>query len=265
MTLGSAALRTLLLLVMRNATTDSPWPLSNNPGAKYNRRDRPGAEGESNLDLPLWQLVRASTAAPTYFPPEEITVGRRRFLFVDGGVTAYNDPAFLLFMMATAGPYNLRWAAGADDMLLVSVGTGAAAGEDEELSASDMHLLYNAGSIPGALMYAAMNQQDTLCRLFGRCRHGAAIDRELGAMLDVDGATAELPKLFTYVRYNADLSRRGLDELGLGGLEPEQVQRMDSVKYIPQLQQVGRAVARDVKADHFAGFVGGAAGVAGAA
>ena len=35
-TLGSRALRTLLLIVMRNATTDSPWPLSNNPRAKFN-------------------------------------------------------------------------------------------------------------------------------------------------------------------------------------------------------------------------------------
>src|SRR6516164_11821987 len=35
-TLGSEKLRTLLLLVMRNATTDSPWPISNNPYAKYN-------------------------------------------------------------------------------------------------------------------------------------------------------------------------------------------------------------------------------------
>ena len=35
-TFGSDTLRTLLLLVMRNATTDSPWPLSNNPYAKYN-------------------------------------------------------------------------------------------------------------------------------------------------------------------------------------------------------------------------------------
>lgn len=33
---GSPDLKTLLLLVMRNASTDSPWPLSNNPYAKYN-------------------------------------------------------------------------------------------------------------------------------------------------------------------------------------------------------------------------------------
>ena len=60
---GSDKLRTLLLLVMRNATTDSPWPLSNNPYAKYNDPKRPDGNGK----FPLWQLVRASTAAPTYF------------------------------------------------------------------------------------------------------------------------------------------------------------------------------------------------------
>jgi patatin-like phospholipase/acyl hydrolase len=72
-TLGSDKLKTLLLLILRNATTDSPWPLSNNPQAKYNQLDRPNC----NLHLPLWQLVRASTAAPTYFPPEVIGMGGR--------------------------------------------------------------------------------------------------------------------------------------------------------------------------------------------
>jgi uncharacterized protein len=60
-TFGDDDLKTLLMVVLRNATTDSPWPLSNNPGAKYNDPTR----SDCNLNLPLWQLVRASTAAPT--------------------------------------------------------------------------------------------------------------------------------------------------------------------------------------------------------
>jgi predicted acylesterase/phospholipase RssA len=32
--LGAPEIETLLLLIMRNATTDSPWPISNNPFAK---------------------------------------------------------------------------------------------------------------------------------------------------------------------------------------------------------------------------------------
>jgi patatin-like phospholipase/acyl hydrolase len=101
-TFGSEKLQTLLLLVMRNATTDSPWPLSNNPYARYNARNR----DDCNLSLPLWQLIRASTAAPTYFPPEVVmlspgTANGREFVFVDGGVTMYNNPAFQMFLMAT--------------------------------------------------------------------------------------------------------------------------------------------------------------------
>ena len=95
--LGSDRLKTLLMLVMRNASTDSPWPVSNNPAAKYNdiKRD------DCNLNLPLWQLVRASTAAPTYFPPEVVQIGKKEFIFVDGGITMYNNPAFQAFLMAT--------------------------------------------------------------------------------------------------------------------------------------------------------------------
>src|SRR5271169_4796224 len=126
--LGSEKLQTLLLLVMRNATTDSPWPISNNPYAKYNDSARP----DCNLKLPLWQLVRASTAAPTYFPPEVIVLpsaapaGEREFVFVDGGVTMYNNPAFQMFLMATLDRYwsakpEARWQAGANKMLIVSV------------------------------------------------------------------------------------------------------------------------------------------------
>src|SRR5207245_7075901 len=122
-TLGSENLRTLLLLVMRNATTDSPWPISNNPYARYNDTSRE----DCNLNFPLWQLVRASTAAPTFFPPESIVINEKRNLFVDGGVTMYNNPAFQLFLMANVEPYHLNWPTVEDKMLLVSVGTGSGA------------------------------------------------------------------------------------------------------------------------------------------
>ena len=105
--LARTGIRTLLLLVMRNATTDSPWPLSNNPYAKYNDLNRP----DSNLKFPLWQLVRASTAAPTFFPAGSDHPARpgseqgKEFVFVDGGVTMYNNPAFQMFLMATLDRY----------------------------------------------------------------------------------------------------------------------------------------------------------------
>ncbi len=248
-TLGSDRLRTLLLVVVRNATTDSPWPLSNNPAARYNLPDRPFR----NLDLPLWQLVRASTAAPTFFPPEVIDIGGgQSFVFVDGGVTMYNNPAFQLFLMATVEPYGLGWATGEEQMLLVSIGTGTNPRANVNLRPDEMNLLYNAGSIPAALMGAALNEQDLLCRVFGRCLAGDPLDREVGDLATVRGPVE--PKLFTYARYNGELSKEGLTLLGVPDINPAEVQRLDSIEHVAELQQVGRAVASKVKREHFAGF-----------
>src|SRR5439155_20765277 len=69
-TVVSEKLRTLLMIVLRKATTASPWPLTNNPPAIYNDATRPGC----NLNLSLWQLVRCISAAPAYFPPQVLHI-----------------------------------------------------------------------------------------------------------------------------------------------------------------------------------------------
>ncbi len=251
-TFGDDELKTLLMVVLRNASTDSPWPLSNNPAAMFNDPGR----ADCNLKLPLWQLVRASTAAPTFFPPELIKVGKKDFVFVDGGVTMYNNPAFQLFLMATLGAYELRWPTGEDKMLLVSVGTGAAPKADDTLRPGEMNLLFNVKSIPAALMSAASNEQDLLCRVFGRCRHGAHIDREVGDLTNENQGLLDA-RLFTYLRYNAELTDDGLADLGVPKtISPESVQKMDAVDNIADLQLIGHRVAeRDVKIEHFRGFL----------
>lgn len=253
--LGDTAIRTYLMLVLRNATTDSPWPISNNPDAKYNDRTRP----DCNLELPLWQLVRASTAAPVYFPPEVISFKSKdkeyEFIFVDGGVTMYNNPAFQLFLMATVKQYKLGWPSGEDEVLLVSIGTGTAPNANKDLQPEEMNIIYNASSLPSALMYAASNEQDLLCRVFGKCLNGGQLDLEVLDLIGVNGQGPVTPKLFTYMRYNADLTRDGLNALGLPHIEPQKVQKLDSVEHIKDLQEVGRAVAQQVNIDHFTGFL----------
>ena len=260
-TLGDANLRTMLMMVMRNHTTDSPWPVSNNPLAKYNQTDRK----DCNLNLPLWQLVRASTAAPTFFPPEIITLAagtpqEYQFLFVDGGVTTYNNPAFLAFQMATAAPYNVSWATGVDKMLVVSVGTGSAARARPDLKEQDLWLLDHAKSIPSALMNAAAAGWDMACRMVGECRFGTRIDREIGEMVLAPGAVAVSsnwtgPKQFAYVRYDPDVTQAGLNELGLPDVKAGDVQVMDSVKHTKDIQRVGQAfAARHVTLKHLEGF-----------
>lgn len=248
-TFGDERLRTLLMMVLRNASTDSPWPLSNNPRAKFNQPHLP----DNNLLLPLWQLVRASTAAPTYFPPELVTVGPRDFIFVDGAMTVYNNPAFQLFLMATLDVYGLGWKADERELLLVSVGTGAGPQASAGLQPGQMNLLFNASSVPAGLMSAAHAEQDMLCRVFGRCRHGAPIDLEVGDLCAGPGIL-DL-RMFSYVRYNAELTRKGLDDLGLPDVQPEHVHRLDSVEYIGDLQRVGNRVGLEVDAGHFDGFV----------
>jgi Patatin-like phospholipase len=244
-TLGAKELECLLLLVMRNATTDSPWPLSNNPFAKYNDPAHPAC----NTKLPLWQLVRASTAAPTYFPPEVIMCGNKSFIFVDGGVTMYNNPTFQMFLMATVDRYwinapleNRGWETGTDKMLIVSVGTGTSPGENYSLKPNEMNLLFNATTIPSALMYAALNEQDLLCRVFGDCVAGHILDREVGKMAPSVGPLHQ--KLFRYIRYNAELTKEGLAALGCGDVDPDAIQKLDSIDAIPSLERVGKAAAQ---------------------
>jgi patatin-like phospholipase len=255
LTLGDDVLRTLLLVIMKNATTNSPWPLSNNPAAMYNDRAQPGC----NLDLPLWKIVRASTAAPTFFPPEDVTVGDQRFVFIDGAVSVYNNPAFLLFLMATLPEYRLGWATGEDKMLLISVGTGGGSGASPSLKASQMNLLYSARSVPMALLTAAQSEQDLLCRIFGRCRYGDPLDTEIGDFIQSDDVFARdggpfAPKKFTYVRYNPNIAPEGLAELGLPQIRSEDVQAMDSPDHLAELAAIGTAFAGRLDLAQFGAF-----------
>ena len=262
---GTDRLQTLLMLVLRNATTDSPWPLSNNPNAKYNDRSRP----DCNLKYPLWQLIRASTAAPTYFPPESFQINPQNdpHLFVDGGITPYNNPAFKLFLMATVDRYKVGWETGEDKMLLVSIGTGATETANHTLNIQEMNLLYNAQSIPLALMFAGQNEQDLLCRVFGKCLYGPKLDRELDyrkdkeldRMRDSMGPLQE--KLFAYVRYDSQLDQESLFELGISDLtkpEIDQLQFMDAADASNRynLYRIGKTLAKKhMKPEHFATFI----------
>src|SRR6187397_800544 len=187
-------LKTLLLVVTRNVTTDSPWPISSNPEARYNDLTR----GDCNLCIPLWKLVRASTAAPIFFPPEVIQIDpddeSKAFVFVDGGVTPYNNPAFLLYRFATDPAYRLNWPKGEKNLLLVSVGTGAGARHGATADHAESNMLSTGVTIPGALMYGSLALHDINCRAVGRCTYGDVIDRELFDMVPRQGPDEGSPE-----------------------------------------------------------------------
>ncbi len=271
--LKPGALKTLLLVVTRNVTTDSPWPISSNPEARYNQLSRT----DCNLCIPLWKLVRASTAAPIYFPPEVIEVDpgdpTKTFVFVDGGVTPYNNPAFLLYRFATDPAYRLQWPKGEKNLLLVSVGTGAAPTEGSTASDPEHNLLSTGLGIPGALMYGSLVDQDINCRAIGRCTYGDVIDRELLDMVPREGndegklterlqrtrvpLEKDLGRDFLYARYNVDLSDEGLKTLEITDVKAEDARKMDKAdpEQIDALLRIGSKAAAQVKVkEHFGVF-----------
>lgn len=249
---GDAQFQSLLLTIVHNSTTDSPWPLSNNPRAKYNDASRP----DSNTKLPLWEVVRASTAFPLAYPPEPIELGGRQFIFVDGALTPYNNPALQLYFMATVPEYRLEWETGVDKLLLVSVGTGQSPQIHPNLKEKDMNALHTAKTLLPTLLSGPVGQQDMACRMIGKCIHGDAFDREIGDL----SAGADDDRKFSYVRYNAMMTEQGLTDLGLPHLTGKKtlkgVGTPMGMTWVPQLREIGRAVARQVDMKTYADFQG---------
>ena len=269
-TLEPGHLKCLFMAVTRNQTTDSPWPICSNPKAKYND----ASLDDCNLRIPLWQIVRASTAAPLAYEPEKIQWDPNdpgtAFWFVDGGITPHNNPAWLLYRMATEPGYNLNWPTGEDKMLVISIGTGSSPkGDDGQLvTGSVMGRLLGSAKIPGTLIQSSMVDQDTNCRQIGRCVSGELLDSEIGDMIPRSGERdpqdsyknripleKDMGRAFLYARYNMHLDQKVLDQLGLGDIEAEKVQKLNAVEGIPELRRVGKRIAEDVNINDFAPFL----------
>ena len=76
---------------------------------------------KANYDFPMWQVARASSAAPTYFEPFKLEInsdkGADYFAFIDGGVYA-NNPSMCAFAEAKV------MFANNEDIVMMSLGTG---------------------------------------------------------------------------------------------------------------------------------------------
>jgi patatin-like phospholipase/acyl hydrolase len=238
--LDSPRLKKGLLVVVRNHTTGSAWPLTNNPNAMFSDPNAP----DCNLKIPIYKVVRASTAAPTYFDPEEITLGERKYLFVDGSITPYNNPALIAAQTAVLPCYRMNWPTGPEKIRVVSVGTMRFSSALPE-KAQTLWLGYNAAKIPAALMQGVAWQQDYLCRCLGKCLFGEPLDMEIGDMIH-----EPLPgsHWFSYVRYNQTYKAEMLEEILR--IDPR-IAQLDSVQAIPALADAGRGYAeRHVRLEH---------------
>jgi predicted acylesterase/phospholipase RssA len=244
-TLGDASITTGLLIVTKRLDTGSPWPITNNPRAKYYQL-RPGSDVIANAEYPLWQVVRASTAAPRYFEPEYIDISRGvtgekavRGEFVDGGVSPFNNPALQAFMYATLEGYRVGWPTGAEKLLLVSLGTGS---RDPSVSPSRM-AAENAVKALVSLMDDCSTFMETVLQWMSTSSTARVIDRELGDLRHDLLATAPL---VTYLRYNVELSKAALTSLNmtLSDQQIEALSAMDDPENMALLQQIGALAAQ---------------------
>lgn len=226
---------TTLLLAMRNVRTGSAWPVCNNPRARFNDP----ADPSCNLRIPVWKLLRASTAAPTFFPPEEIVLGGVSSLFVDGGITPYNNPALIAVLTATLPSYHMDWPTGPERIQVVSVGTGHVRARLTKTQADQLHTLDFARYIAPAMIGSVAIEQDLLCRVLGECRFGAPIDAELGDLRG-PGLLSSAEKKFAYVRYDRAFSPEETEAF-------ERATRkqfsLDNLDLIPDLLRLGQEYA----------------------
>jgi uncharacterized protein len=247
-TLGSDKVRTGLMIMTKRLDTGSPWPLHNHPNGRYAAQD--GA-----LNLP--EIVRASTAAPTYFDPEQVAIHSRtgavtQGAFVDGGVTPFNDPSLQLLMLTALEGYGFGWEQGADKLLLVSIGTGTA--EEHYPTDKIMHMPAAEQGLRAlqSLMDDCARVNHTVLQWITRCLTPWTIDR---AVQDMRNDSQNGPKLATYVRYNVLLDPTWIkNELDLT-YSPDvlsQLAQMDNPKNLQQLADLGKAAAAvQVKEQHF--------------
>jgi uncharacterized protein len=117
--LDSERLITGFALMAKRIDTGSPWFLYNNPQSTY---------WEHNRSLKLRHIVQASASAPYYLDAVEIDVmgDSNPGIFFDGAISPHNNPSLQLFLAATVPQYGFNWPASRDELLLFSMGTGAA-------------------------------------------------------------------------------------------------------------------------------------------
>ena len=241
--LGDDSNKTGFCVVTKRLDTCSTWPVTNNPKAKYFDKNR----------FYIRDIVRASTAAPSFFEPEIIDVGEGiEGVFVDGGMSMMNNPSLQLFLAATLKGFRLNWEAGEDKLFIVSIGTGR---REKKLLGSkwrDPKLWHIATQAPDQFMSDANELVEIMMHFIGK---GTGPLRKIDSEVeDLSEDALNGSKAFSYVRYNVEMSKDNLEKLEISGLDEKRIldlMEMDSAENVEDLIKIGEEAAkRDVKGDH---------------
>ena len=247
-TLNGDRIRTGLMIMAKRLDTGSPWPLHNHPDARFAAQDG---------KLRLTQVVRASTAAPTYFQPQPIDIASRdgtvvHGAFVDGGVSPFNDPGLQLLMLAALEGHGFRWKTGKDQLLLISVGTGTYKETFTTGQLLGMPAAEQGVKSLQSLMDDCARVNHAMLQWLTNCLTPWKIDR---AVEDMRLDSQRGPQLATYARYDVLLETGWLKTtvgIDLAPNELAKIAEMDNPKNMEDLAKVGEVAAeKQVKPDHF--------------
>ena len=261
-TLGTAAWRTGFAAIAKRVDTGSSWVLTNCPKGKYwlGDPDEIAREPDSarrvtipNRDYPLAKVVQASAAAPFFFDLVAVEVEQDRpGVFFDGAMTPHGNPTLQLAMTALIPAYGLGWAAGEDQLLIISVGTGAPRPIKPKWVRPPLISVWKALQGLISMVYDASQLAITTLQWLGTSPQPWHVNGEIGNMRG--SRPAGMAPLWTFLRYDAPLEEAWLKQeldhaatpAALGAL-----QRLDDDRQIPALFQIGLAAgARQVKAEH---------------
>src|SRR5206468_12350375 len=122
----------------------------------------------------------------SYFDPQVIDVGGGdEGIFVDGGMSMMNNPAWQFFLIATLKGFNLNWETGEENMLIVSIGTGR---RDKKLIGQkwiNPNLLDIAQMAPDQFMSDARELIELMMQFVGKSTGPLRkIDTEVGDLAD---------------------------------------------------------------------------------
>ncbi|WP_281558121.1 patatin-like phospholipase family protein [Thalassomonas sp. RHCl1] len=257
-TLGSPSIKTGLCVVTKRADNFSTWPFINHPDGKF---------FEDNCDIPLWKILRASSAAPTFFKPIELDVGLSAEpdfgMFVDGGVSMANNPALQLFLIATLDGFPYHWSANKEDLLIVSVGTGFWKRRLDAKKLKNPWNIFWAQNVPEMLMLDACDNTELLMQYLSNSPTNRYINYEIG---DLSGDLLSGKPSLSYVRYNVELETSENYRKYHGDKNPdiaaalskyseadiERLREMDKGSNTEELLKLGDIFAKEeVKAEHF--------------
>ena len=243
--LGSGELQTGLCIVTRRADDYGTYTFSNHPGSPYY---------ELNKGILLSEIVRASSAAPTYFTPKTIQFdNNEKGVFVDGGVSSANNPALNLFMMATIEHYGYNWHMGKNELLITSVGTGS---YRPKMQMDSMKKLLNRKSIAWApeLPNLFMADAATLNHQLLEFMANPQLSKHVTKSHPSDSESFVGRGAFTYHRFDIKLNKTTLQELSKyeNDEKSKSLREMDEGKNASDLYHIGSSAAeKQINETHF--------------